>query len=431
MATLTQPLRVTFCAFDKPGNIGGPTSWLMWLMPALRERGFQVRCLVFLHTGEDGPMVEFLESMAIPYDKIHNPDTLQGSIRWILARLQQAPCDVFIPNVVTAANYACRWIRQAGVCTIGILHSDHGYCDALQQEFVAGARVWRMTGFVGVSRELERQLKTCATADTNIYRIPYGAPIPEARTPQPGETLRIGFFGRLITEQKRIQELTRIFCQTVRHAPGVEAVIYGDGPEKAKVQAILANEGAGLPVRLGGSIPPQQVQEEMRTCHVITLMSDYEGLPIALMEAMAGGSVPVCRFNKSGIPELIEDGVNGYIVNDDPEAYPAAIRRLRESPELWRAFSRASQQKILSEYTMDHGVNLWAECLQDQSERWLRPGALRSPAWITLPPANPLLNNVGHREQPVRDFLKRRLVRSRMLAGRIKQQVLNSSSKAG
>lgn len=374
-------------------------------------------------------MVQFLEQAGIPHDKIRNPDTTEGSIRWILECLRRTPTDIFVPNVVTSAHYACRWVRQAGICTVGILHSDWSYCDALQTEFLTGAKSYRMTGFVGVSKELERQLQAGATTDTSIYRVPYGAPIPEQHTPPPDEKLRVAYFGRLVTEQKRSQILARTFCRLAREVPGIEAVIYGDGPERKEVETILADQGEGHPVCMGGSIPSNEVQEHMRQCHVIVLLSDYEGLPIALMEAMACGCVPICRYNKSGIPELIQNGVNGYVIDEDDELI-TAVRELKSQPSLWNRYSQASRELILRDYTMDHGADLWAQCFQDQMQRWRRPGSIKTPRWMRLPPPNPQLGNSGHRERPVQTCLKRSLVRSRMFAGKIKRSILGAKGQS-
>ncbi|GHB92070.1 glycosyltransferase family 4 protein [Cerasicoccus arenae] len=423
----SKPL-ITICAFDKPGIIGGPVSWLLWLMPALIERGFRIRCLVYMHLGE-GPLINFLDENGIEYSKTINPLTTEDSIRWTLEQLKAKPTDIFFPNVVTSAYYACRWIRKAGIATVGILHSDHAYCDGLQEEFVAGKKSHRLTGMVGVSRELEQQLTNCKTRDTSVYRIPYGAPVVDQFVAPPHGKFRIAFFGRLVTEQKRIQDLARAFCRTVKQLPSVEAIIYGDGPEKAEVAAILAKEGSGLSVYLGGAVPSQQVQDKMRESHVIVLLSDYEGLPIAIMEAMACGCVPVCRYNKSGIPELIEDGVNGFILDDAPDALPKAIQQLVNDPVLWQKFSNESRDKIRREYTKDIGADLWAETFRDQIKHWRRPGNISIPCWISLPAENDKLNNAGQREKLIATFLKRRIVRSRMFAGKIKRMFLHQSKQ--
>ncbi|WP_269540993.1 glycosyltransferase family 4 protein [Cerasicoccus fimbriatus] len=421
---MTEKPHITFCAFDKPGNIGGPASWLIWLMPALQKRGFAIHCLVFLHTGEDGPLVKFLEQNKIPHAKTHNPHYVQDSIRWTLAQLQQTPTDVFLPNVVTSAFYACKWVRQAGIATVGILHSDYEYCDALQEEFVAGQRDFRLSGMVGVSRELKRQINSCASDATSVYRIPYGAPVPGRCVSPPTGKLRIGFFGRLVTEQKKILNVVRAFCHTAKEVPGVELYLYGDGPEKDAAAALLTEIGQGLPVYFGGSIPSTEIQDTMLQCHVIVLLSDYEGLPIALMEAMACGVVPICRFNKSGIPELIEDGVNGYILDDSTEALTGAIKKLLAEPNRWAEFSRASREKILQEYTMDHGADIWADVLRDQIKRWRKPGRINIPKWISLPSPNPAINNAGERKRPIQSYLKHKAVRSRMFAGKIKRIII-------
>ena len=55
-------ISAVFCAYDKPGIVGGTSSWIQRLLPALADHGITARCLVFLHTGEKGPVSAELES---------------------------------------------------------------------------------------------------------------------------------------------------------------------------------------------------------------------------------------------------------------------------------------------------------------------------------------------------------------------------------
>ncbi|QUV81159.1 glycosyltransferase [Chloracidobacterium sp. D] len=60
-----------------------------------------------------------------------------------------------------------------------------------------------------------------------------------------------------------------------------------------------------------GLVDNARIQALMAEHHMFVLLSDYEGLPIALMEAMATGLVPICTAMRSGIGQLVVDGVTG------------------------------------------------------------------------------------------------------------------------
>jgi glycosyltransferase involved in cell wall biosynthesis len=245
-------MKVTFAAYDKPDNVGGPPAWLQRLLPALQMRGIEVRCLFFLHWGESGPSVEFLRGRGFDCPAILAPATTEERIRWILERLRENPPDIFVPNLVVAAYLAGRWIRQAGIPTVGILHSDDAFYRGMQDQFVFGRPVDRLTVVVGVSLELERQVMARKPETTRVARIGYGVPVPEMTVRRQPAGLRLAYVGRLAEEQKRISEVARALCRVTREVLGTTAVIFGDGPDRVAVERILASEGDGLPVRLGG-----------------------------------------------------------------------------------------------------------------------------------------------------------------------------------
>jgi len=79
---------------------------------------------------------------------------------------------------------------------------------------------------------------------------------------------------------------------------------------------------------------------------------DQEGTPVALMEAMAVG-LPVLSTFHSGIPEMIEDGVSGFLVPErDDSALADRIVRLASDPSLWPAMARVARETVMQRYNM-------------------------------------------------------------------------------
>ena len=89
------------------------------------------------------------------------------------------------------------------------------------------------------------------------------------------------------------------------------AVIYGEGPARPAIEQILREQAEGLSVHTEGRVDSDQDRHVCWSAMHWVLLSDYESLPIALMEAMAYGVVPICLRRHSGVPGLIEDGVTG------------------------------------------------------------------------------------------------------------------------
>ena len=415
-------MKVTFCSYDKPDNVGGPFTWIANLLPGLRERGVEVRCLFLLHWGHTGPALSALLAAGIPCDAVVAHDTTEDRMQWILSKLAEDPPDVFVPNFVVAALHASRFVREAGIRTVAVLHSDDPFYHALIDQFVTGDSRNAVSDVVCVSRELERQVAPVAWGTVSVRRIPYGVDIPGASVRREPGTLRLAYVGRLAEEQKRISEVVGAFLRVTDAVPGCSAVIYGDGPDRGAVERLLAGHRGGGRVKLHGPVPHEELASRLLDIDVIVLLSDYEGLPIALLEAMACGCVPVSRAIRSGIPELIDDERTGLLVDDPGPAFDRAIRRLHSDPALWQRLSLSARGKIVSEFSKASSIDAWAAFLRGIASSRSPGSRIRVPVKYKLPPVHPQLESADAR-RVTSPHAAKFFSRSRMFAGRLKKAV--------
>lgn len=415
-------LSVTFCTYDY-SFIGGPHSWLRRLLPELHRQGIRIRVIFITLAPETEctllPILrqEGFDCVVIPAD----PHYTEHRVRCVLEKLAEDPPDVFISGWMVPALYAGRWVREAGIPTVGVLHNDDDYSHAILSEFVYSQPAYQLSGIVSVSKALEQEVLKRHPEQTLVQRIPYGAPLPQGVALAPTGQLRLAYVGRLVEEQKRISEVTRALCRAVREVPNTEAVIYGEGVDRPAVEQILQNEGAGLPVNLMGRVDSEQVQEHLLNCHILVLLSDYEGLPIAVMEAMACGVVPICLQIRSGIPELVEDGVTGLVVGDRGDDFVAAVRRLRHEPGLWERLSQAARAKIEQEYSHEVCSAQWDSFLRELQQNADVRRSIQVPAQLNLPPIYPSFIEHDCREPSA---YTRMLQKLRMSAGAVKHRLL-------
>jgi colanic acid/amylovoran biosynthesis glycosyltransferase len=422
-------VKVTFCAYDKPGSIGGPVTWLQHLLPALKQRGFDIRCLILFHVGETGPLYEHLTSHGVSCLTSSYNTYTEDNIHWILECLRKDPPHIFVPNLVVPAYYAAKWVKKAGIHTIGISHSDDPFYHAIQKEFVDGIEYFRLSGIVAVSTELEKQLKASRFANQLVIeRIPYGVYVPEKKAKRLDANLKVVYIGRFAEEQKRISEVAKAFCRMTAEIPNTSAVFYGDGPDKDKLEYILKTKGNGLPVSIAGSIPAHEVQKKLLEAHVIVLLSDFEGLPISVLEAMACGIVPVCLQMKSGISEQIKQGVTGFVVSDRHNDFINAIKTLEADKVLWNSISKNAKNYIVENFTMDQSHDQWFNYLS--SIKTQNPGFISIPNSFKLPAVHPHLARADQRmpKKSIRviNSLKIKLVRTRIYLGGLKNRFLSS-----
>src|SRR5262249_18283469 len=196
---------------------------------------------------------------------------------------------------------------------------------------------------VCVSKYLERGVLERNPKKISVRNIPCGVAIPEVVAQNTNGRLRLAYVGRLAEVGKRISEGTDALWRVVREVRGTEALIFGDGPARPVVEQILRQEGAGLPVHLVGFVENDQIQKRLLECHVLVLLSDWEGLPVSVMEAMACGLVSIGLQGAPGVTELIEDNVTGLLVRDRGDEFVAAVWRVREEPGPLRRFAPSAR----------------------------------------------------------------------------------------
>jgi len=172
-----------------------------------------------------------------------------------------------------------------------------------------------------------------------------------ASRPDPDNLVpRVLCVGRLVAAKG--QALLLEASSTLR-ADGVEheLIMVGTGPDEAFLRETISREVLDHVVMAGG-MNQSSVRQEYQKADLFVLASFAEGVPVVLMEAMACG-VPVVSTRITGIPELIEDGVDGLLVAPgDSAALAAAIRKLILDPELRMSLGKAARAKVAAHYNL-------------------------------------------------------------------------------
>lgn len=174
----------------------------------------------------------------------------------------------------------------------------------------------------------------------------------------PGDHVRIITIGRYV-EKKGIEYAIRAVAKLAQQYPLVEHFIVGDGPLRESFERLVTTLGAGRTIKLLGWKRQDEVVELLKASHIMLTPSvtaadgNQEATTNVLKEAMAMG-VPVVSTWHAGIPELVEDGVSGFLVPErDVDALVAKLRLLVEHPELWPAMGRAGRTRVEDNYNSE------------------------------------------------------------------------------
>lgn len=206
--------------------------------------------------------------------------------------------------------------------------------------------------------------------DRNKIRVHYNGidlrrftPTEDAR-----ENLTIFGLGRL-KEKKGFIHLVRAVAHLHREGLKVTCRIAGDGEEKGRLRKEIDRAGLNSHVELLGEVGEERVRKLMQqsSCFVLPCVQAKDGnvdaLPTVLLEALASGC-PVVSTRLSGIPEIVEDGVSGLLVEPgDDKALASAMRQVLSDPEQASSFARAGRNRAEERFDARRNVAVMGDWL--------------------------------------------------------------------
>lgn len=184
-------------------------------------------------------------------------------------------------------------------------------------------------------------------------------------------TVSFLFVGRLVAK-KGPREMIAAFARMRQIAPEIvaELRLCGSGPLEDKVRSDIERLKLGGAVRLLGAVSSGEVRQAMARAHIMlqhsveTADGNMEGLPVSLTEAAASG-LPIIATRHSGIPEIVEDGVSGFLVPEhDIEAMARRMADLARTPARWSDFGRAGRRRVEEVFASDAAIARYERLVQ-------------------------------------------------------------------
>lgn len=181
-----------------------------------------------------------------------------------------------------------------------------------------------------------------------------------------GEDLRVGF-AALLTPRKRPEDFIRAAALVRDERPDVTFPIAGTPPEEGpenyreQLEELVDAHGLSDAVEFVGWV--DEMSAYLDSLDVLVLPSLNEGIPGVVKEAMAT-ETPVVATNVGGVPEIVEDGTTGYLV--DPRSPPeiaAAVLKLLDGPESRARMGAAGRRRIVKDYSMETYIEQYEKIL--------------------------------------------------------------------
>jgi glycosyltransferase involved in cell wall biosynthesis len=365
---------------------GGSERQSSILLPGLRSRGIDAR-LIAIDGG--GPFEQPLRAAGVPIEILHmrHQADLASLARSRLIR-------GFAPDVVVSRSVSGMCLGHAIARWRGArhVHSEHrqvGLALSRRREAMIGPIARRLDLVITVSPGQAGQWLRRRYPASRMVVVPNGVPAPAAPggTGEPRRELGIprAAVVALVVARLRPEKCVPGFVRAIQIArrsnPQLVGLIAGDGPDRSAVQTAIAGDAG---VRLLGH--RDDIAELLQAADLFVLASDFEAVPMAILEAMGAG-LPILSTDVGGISQVVTTGESGLLVPPrDERALVAALLELAGDPALRARMGAAAARTHRERFDAATMIDRYAEILAglpDAPRVSPKPGSTSEPTFVS------------------------------------------------
>ena len=365
-------------------HLGGVEELSKGLVLELRRRGSDT-VVVTNRFPRDLPARQTIDSIPVYRERFRFPEPRPRHLAgWVLgtAATRRGVRDVIerhssglihVHCVSSNGYYAHRAARRLRLPLVVSMHGELTMdADRIYQRSATMRRMWRrlLTDadvVTGCSQQVvDEALAAYGEHLTSKIRVVHnGTDLARVRATAPEQRDRPYIFGigRFVT-QKGFDVLIDAFSQVADAHPGVDLVLAGDGPERGALEARARAGRFTERIHFLGGVPADRAFSLFRGALGFVLSSRHEPQGIVVLEAMAAGA-PVIATRVGGVPETVQHGANGLLVEgDDVHSLAKGLMALLAHPE--EAAKRAAQAAIdVQAYDWSRVTEQYLECYED------------------------------------------------------------------
>ena len=209
------------------------------------------------------------------------------------------------------------------------------FCDAVDLVIAPSAGMEKVLRELGVQAEI-----AVVPNGVDLERFHKAKSLNRADFGFRPEDVVLIYVGRLGPE-KNLPLLLRAFNGVAKAFDNVRLLILGDGPIRDEVSALASELGLSAGVRFEGMVPYDKLPGYLAMCDAFVTASVTEVHPLSVIEAMGAG-LPILGIHSPGVGDTIEDGVTGFLTDEDPIAFAVKMTRLVTESDLRRKMGAAA-----------------------------------------------------------------------------------------
>uniref|UniRef100_C6DZV9 Glycosyl transferase group 1 n=1 Tax=Geobacter sp. (strain M21) TaxID=443144 RepID=C6DZV9_GEOSM len=330
--------------------------------------------------GQDGPLAEMFRNRRVPLFHRHNtPGQTRGLVSWLKNIIETENITVIHAHQYNALYFSV----LATLCNprVNLVYTEHGRIHPerfnWKRYFTNPLFALRIDHMVSISESTRGAM---ARYDNLPLRrievihngIDFDLLNPPSDHREKRRLLGIGEKSRIIGTASRLEEIKNIpmmlraFKAVLAACPDTVLVIAGQGRQEARLQELAAELGVAGQVRFLGL--RSDLPELFRLFEVFLLVSFSEGISITLLEAMGSG-VPAVVTNVGGNPEVVVDGVTGYLVEvGDEAALCGRILTLLSNADEARRLGEAARDRVRSNFSFGSMMDAYQKLYRGRSK---------------------------------------------------------------
>jgi glycosyltransferase involved in cell wall biosynthesis len=362
-------------------NVGGPALHVTYLSRGLADRGYDTTLVAGEIASGEESMAFVAERAGVDVVPVAGLSREVSPLRDLLAAVRLARLiRALRPQIVHTHTAKAGAVGRTAAVLAGrprplVVHTFHGH--VLRGYFGSvGSRVFRLLEttlarvtdvLVAVSPQVRDELVRLGVAPAEKFTVVrLGIELePRVRCADDPAEIRarlgisperfvVGWFGRM-TAVKRTEDLLAALSQV--RARGVDALLLlvGDGVDRPRLEENAFRLGLARHCLFLGY--QEDVAPWYAACDAVALTSANEGTPVTIIEALAAGR-PVVVTSVGGVPDVVADGVDGYLVEPgDTSALADRLERLALDPALREQLGARGRVRALARYSVGRLVD--------------------------------------------------------------------------